>query len=396
MRKIAAICPILLLLLSAVATADMINLNDGKAFEGKIKDFSAQSFEITVRLRANTLEQPVAEIASMTINGDDAFNKAEKALAAGDLGTAVKSYGAALKAANSDWMKQLIEIRRYQAVARSKRIDIAVKAWIKLVETFESCSAILALSPANPGNESVNKSAVDVINSQIKRLAADRKTNRKFIQALLKTKMKIQQAMGDNDGAARTAVILSNIDSADLTGEHPVTPADSSAADSDENSSKTSDARRPSSSTPAAPLAAGKTADLLVLGQLYNAGKYDVVIDSIKENLNKYDDEKLPAALTLLGRAQMEKAKRMNNDKGLLIDSGLNLMRVYAEYNDSESGPEALFYGAKVNELLGQTAGARAALTELAEHYAEEGQAINPWVKKAQQELQALNQAKDD
>lgn len=128
------------------------------------------------------------------------------------------------------------------------------------------------------------------------------------------------------------------------------------------------------------------TIDLAVLGKLLQAGKAKAVSARISGNIDRFSKKGLPAALLMLGHAQLQAfhmEKRKN--RKMLTQAGLNFMWVYAQFPRSKQAPEALFYAAQVNRELDQPTASTLALHEIIRQYS--AGRYGEWAWKAQQEL---------
>jgi TolA-binding protein len=101
-------------------------------------------------------------------------------------------------------------------------------------------------------------------------------------------------------------------------------------------------------------------------------GGYDAAIRRIKPILTELDAKGLPKALHLLGTAEFKQAAGMPDAdaaRPMLLEAGLNLMRVAVLLPASPEAPLALVSAGEVNERLGNKAAASAAYEEVIRLY---------------------------
>ena len=123
------------------------------------------------------------------------------------------------------------------------------------------------------------------------------------------------------------------------------------------------------------------------------SGKAEGVIRKIRSNLKEYDKRQLPGAMLLLGKAQLQKYEQGGKkDRKLLIQAGLNLVWVYAEFGSEGEAPEALYLAARVNRQLNEPVAVRRALEVLVDSYG--GANENPWATRAEKELAEMSAGK--
>jgi tetratricopeptide (TPR) repeat protein len=122
-------------------------------------------------------------------------------------------------------------------------------------------------------------------------------------------------------------------------------------------------------------------------GFLIEKGQADRALLQIKLNLKHYSHGDLPKALLLAGKAQVLLAQKANAYKRrqLLLQGGLNFMRVGVFFPGFGEAPEALYQAGRVNAMLGNHQAAAKTYTLVIERYAKSG-----FADKAQAELAAM------
>jgi len=105
---------------------------------------------------------------------------------------------------------------------------------------------------------------------------------------------------------------------------------------------------------------------VIVAGALLDKGKHANAAKAITQSLRNLDKDSLPAALMILGKAQLGQAASASGDRKqeLMQRAGLSFMRVFTYFRGSSESGEALFLAAEVMATLprkpNRTAAARA------------------------------------
>ncbi len=371
---------IALMMFSAIVPvlwADQIIDTRGLTYDGVVKKY--RDFTVSLRLggTGELISKKLWQIRKMEIAGNKAFNQAETLLGEKKYTEAIASYDKAYRAAagKAAWMKRLIRDRRYQAIVAGGMIKRAVEDWIALVDAAKTDPAALNLCPTKfaPAGSPANIAAIQILDAKTVQLQKNKKQNRKYIARILNLKMKIQEADGDAAGATRTAEQITKL------GESTISRGPTSPTKAPDNETQ--------------PVEASDAPDLAVLGRLLKSGKVDGVIRKIRSNLKEYGKPQLPGAMLLLGKAQLQKYEQGGKkDRKLLIQAGLNLVWVYAEFGSEPEAPEALYLAAQVNRQLNEPVAVRKALEVLVDSY--DGGSENPWVTKAEKELAEMSAGK--
>jgi tetratricopeptide (TPR) repeat protein len=372
MKQAAAI----LVVLSAMVPAlqgDQIVDERGIPYTGSVLGYDAESFELRLRQASGRqLKKPVTEIRQIQLDRNDTFTQAEAALADEQYDQAIGLYAQAARAARATWVKNLATVRQYQALSQSGQIDQAVSQWLKLARANNFTGPVMGLAPATfaPAGDPANQAAANALDQAIDPLMRDPVKNQATLKQLLTLKLKILEADGQGDQAAAVAETIVQLANPESMRPGQPTPAD-----------------QPDRSASAQPATQG----LAVLQTLYKNGKYQQLVDQLQGKIDDAPRAQRASRRLLLGKAlQALGGSGESTDRNRLCQAGLNFVLIYVGYGDTEAAPEALYLAAEVNQSLGDTRGAVMALQELVGSYGGAGE--NPWVTKAQQQLQALQQ----
>lgn len=367
MKRTCLILLSLFLLVPAFAPADQITYKN-IPYSGTITGYD----NFVLKFRAGTgamLERNLSDVQKIESSRNRALTQAEQAAAAGKYDAASKLYGQAARAARYRWEKALIRDRKFLADARAGQADAAVATWLGMMDDSGASPAATsmksAIAPAPKGSRE-NRSAIIKLSAKQTQLARDPRKNQAYLRAVLELKMKLQEAQGDTDAAAKTAQAIMDLQQA------AAAPARSTSG---------SPGRAP------APARSGSTGKVAVMEKLLEGGKIDEVIDTVQKNFPDYSRQEKPGMVLLLGRAQQAKARQTRSAE-LLKQAGLNFVYIYAEFGQSPEAIEALYRAAMVSKALGDLNGAGHALTALVNAYG--GEDDNEWVAQARDALDGL------
>jgi len=366
---------------AALAAADQLIDARGLPYQGTISDYEHHSLLLRSTTLGREKSYPLDQIRALKIDGLDAFNRAEDLAAKKKYKEAVDAYDKALRTAPADraWIKTLVADRRYQACVKAGKIDEAMKDWLARMDADPKDKIVLSLMPDvfAPEGAPANAAALKLLDAKLAQLKDDPKAGA-YTRRLLKLKMKLLEAMGEEEKATAAAEAVTKLDAP-------------KPAKKGETAEETPAAEEEGEETAAAP-AGG---DLDVLARLLGSGKYDDVIEKLTPRIETLPRNDLAAPLFLLAKAQWLKYQADEpKDQKLLLRAGLNLMWVYSAYGNSDEAPEALFLTSEVLEAMNDPAAARLAREELVEQFGGAGK--NPWVGKAQELLENDGDANAD
>lgn len=340
-----------------VAPADVVVLKSGLRYE-PAEVLAVTGGVIAYRLGSGrTIQKPLAEVASVTIDGDGDFNRAEGLLKQGKFVEAVAVYSRAERAARG-WKKTLVRYRLLAAAEAAGDINRAVKQWVEIVDADDASKAALALRPRKlgPRRGAGNDRAINLLEAKgrIVRTPAYLRAIRELLVDLYERQGRLGEARAL---AAKLAGGTGQTQPA--TGQQP----------------------------PIAPTQANG-ADLRLARLSLRSGRHREVIERLRPRLRGFSAAELPTGLYLLGSAQLGLAKAEADSaqaRALLLAGGLNLMRVAVLFPGSEEAPGALLLAGEVNERLKNPEGARAAYSELISRHGK-----SPEAGKAKEALKRL------
>jgi len=312
------------------------------------------------------VSHPVGRITSATIEGEPAFNRAEKLLNAKNWAEAIKAYDRAEKRSSRvqsrPWLKKLLQYRRLKALDAAAIIDRAVEDWLSIMErnkgsakTLNNALDLRPTSLAKRGSEG-NRKAIALLEARRSRVK-----NQRYLRAVRQLLMDLYQKEGRDKDAAAVAAKLAAVVNDGLGPKNG-----------------------PKSVRPPGRQMLGELRAAEILIKQGQAGK---ALAQIRANLSRYRPGELPAALVLAGRAQMSLAAeaRGQESRKLLIGAGLDFMRVVAFYPASAQAAEALYQAGRVNQAIGNLRAAGMAYRRLIKGYAG-----SDFVEKARAALVSL------
>ena len=337
-------------LLAGVSSADSIKLTSGVKYP-PVTVVGAADGMVQFRIgRRRVLSKPLNEVAEIALVGNDTFNRAETFFRTGKYVEASASYSAAAAAATG-WQKMLIRYRLLAAHEKAEKIDKAVTLWLEIVDAAKASDGSVALRPRNlaPAGSSANDKAIAALAAKVKKV-----TEASYLEAMRGLLVDLYERQGRLPEAQATAALLA--------GKATTRP-----------SGKPGPAVAPAGSMPVR---------LRQAGLALKAGEYKKVVSFVEPALKKYPPTELSTALYLLGGAQLGLARaETKKDKAgqLLLDAGLNLVRVVANYPGSTEAPDALLLAGEVSERLKNFSAAKAAYSAVISRYSR-----SPAAKKAQ------------
>lgn len=204
------------MLCATVARADDVYVRSGKeAAELALKNITVRQVkdgELYFMINTRETHRPIGEISRLELTGETQFNAAEKAfseaqvakdatVAKGKYAEAVTGYTATLGSTNKPWLKDYAAQRMQIAAPRSGRFDAALTAWKAMVE--KDPAAAMKLKPSvegiDPKSQYLANGAKDLL------AAANASGKPEVRKAYLDLLSDVQTAMGDTEGAIKTA-----------------------------------------------------------------------------------------------------------------------------------------------------------------------------------------------
>jgi len=351
--------------LCGAGRADEVVLTNGLKYDN-VQVTGVKDCNVIFHKTTQEITKSVKDIASVSIKGLGALDEAEKLAKDGKVAEAVRAYGDAMRQASDSWQKKLIEYRRYQAMARSgAMIDQAVQAWLTMLEECRgSATAMNAAVEIKPSEFAPKGSPEN--DRAIKAMKRKEHADKPYAGAVRQLLMELCRHEGRSAEAAELAE--------EITAEPKSQPAGG-----DKKADRTSGGGRD-----------GLEGQLKAAEVFLQQGETARALGVVKANLSRYNDNDLPTALLLMGKAQYALYRteaRAERKENLLIEAGLNLMKVFANFPSSPAAAEALYMAGRVNASpeLKNRAGARAAYETVIRQYG-----ASPFAAKAKEDLDKL------
>ncbi|HUT61682.1 MAG TPA: hypothetical protein VNA25_27910 [Phycisphaerae bacterium] len=348
LRSRTALVLATLVLVTAAVGADDVTIKKWPVFKGATIT-EVKAGQITFRPSSGVVNtKPMSDVQSVRVDGSDDLNRAEALVAQGKAAEAVSAYDAALRRARAGtWQARLARYRRLAALEAAGLIDRAAEEWLVVMDESGSSAAAVAMRPKVADKPSGADRAISRLEVRLKTISS--KPYQSAIKGLL---LSLYQKQGMKDKAEALA--------AELSGK-TVTPSATGARD-----------------------------QLRGLEVRIEQGEAAQALAGIRKNIESYGSADLPKALLLAGRAQMALAGKASGDekRALLIEAGLDLMRVYAYFPRSQEAAESLYLAGQVNASLPKPnlAAAAAAYKRVIETYGS-----SPFAAKAKQALEKIS-----
>ncbi len=350
----------LLLTLAAVLTvaaqtcADSIKLTSGIMYD-PVKIMGASDGMIRFLWGKSTLSKPVSKVAFINITDDGNFTKGENLLGQGKYAEAEKAYSSAQRTATK-WKKTLIDYRLLAVSNAAGDIDKSTARWLKIVDDANASAGALSLRPKKlaPPKSKANDRAITLLNGKIKETKSDA-----YVKAIRELLVDLYERQGQLAKARAEAM--------KLAGKTPTS--------------------KPSNGTKTLPVGSANV-QLRLASLSMKDGQFDEVIELLQPRMKQFAAPELPTAMLLLGKARLEKAKaepKKPASRKLLIEAGLDLMRVAVFFTSSSEAPHSLFLAGEVNERLGNARGAKAAYSAVVRRYAK-----SPAAKDAKKAMERM------
>lgn len=332
--RLAALLP---LMAAAPASPDTVKLTNGLVYD-RVTIIAVAGGTIRFRTAAAQPTKSLRDLALVKLTGEEGFNRAEELLAAGRYAEAAKAYSAAGKVTGTAWKRTLIRYRRMSAAEAAGAIDEAIRLWLVLADEARGVKGVLELRPRKlaPKASQANERAIALLNAKAARVKA-----KPYRTAILEALVDVYERQG--------RLVEAQALQARLAGRTTRPGARNGGG--------------PSPGADGRP-GASANAGLRLAGLLLKRDQFEKVVSTVEPTLKRLEAADLPSALYMLGRAQLELAKRRKDKKAardLSLEGGLNLMRVVVFFGGAGEAPYALLLAGQANENLGNFAAARAA-----------------------------------
>ncbi len=350
----------------AAFAADEVVLSSGLPYSGS-QIVSVTDGQLVFKTGGGReLRKAMAEIRSITLGREIAFNEAESLLVRGDgllrrkqapqartaYEAAARKFESLTGPRESVRVKALVPWRAMFAWDKAGRIDKALIIWLGLLEQGASAN-VLNAQPATVGakGSTANAKAIALLGP---RLAAgkDSATIAAAIKSALVTLYTAEGRLDDVTKFGGSGVAIKPANQGDI---------------------------------PAQRLSVGSASQQIKLAALQlEQNRAGDALKLVTGNLPRFRERELADALWIAGQARMKLSASATPEKGreLWIQAGLDFMRIYVYWPQSPHAPAALFGAARVNALLGNPGAARMACQRIVAEY--DG---TPWAEKAGAEL---------
>ncbi len=366
-KKTLLLCAAAVLVAAASARADSIKLTNGLVYDPVTILGVANGMVRFQMSGGNAISKSISELAVVGISDDKNFTLAEGLFQQGKYAEAEKAYSAARRLAAADWKKTLIDYRLLAVSESAGQIDKATALWLKIVDDAGASAGALALRPRKlaPAQNEANDRAIALLKGKVKEVASDA-----YVKAIRQLLVDLYERQGQLDEAKAEV--------ARLAGK-PETP------DTQTSSAKT---------RPETPPVGSADVQLRLASLSLKQGQYEQVVNQLQPKMNQFTADGLPSAMLLLGRAKLELSKQNQNESAarkLLLEAGLDLMRVVVFFGSGNEAPHALLSAGQVNERLGNAEAAKAAYWAVVERFAQ-----SPAAKEAQKALEGMKKGTGD
>ena len=329
------------------ALADVIYTGGGNGIRQSVDVTGVEDGQLVYLLNGNRVTTPLANVGQIQIDGETAFNDAEKAYAAGDLAKAADAYQQVVRRRGDDWLKTRAAERLVKAADKAGLFPAAVTGYVQLTR----------LAPAAAvGNEpalgaSIPPDQLDAAAREVDAALGTRLSPQQE-KTLLAFQLGLQNRRGDAAGAARTLDRLGG-----LVGDQP--------GDDPRLFAQITLARAKAELANNKPAAAAKL---------------------VNDHRKVFTDPRQQSdALLVLADAARASA---GSDQGKLLDAALAYMKVVTFFKtvpDAPNVPAALLATGEIHEKLGKTEAARSLYQEVVDKYA-----AAPAADAAQKHLAAM------
>jgi tetratricopeptide (TPR) repeat protein len=289
------------------------------------------------------VSRPLKDVAVVTLAGSEEFNRGEELLQQGKAAEAAEAYAAVEKAA-SGWRRNLLRCRLVTAFEAAGQTDQAVKYWLDIADAAGGSRGALDLRPTRlaPAGSAANDRAIAVLAAKLPAVKepAYQSAVRGLLADLYQRQGKLAEAqavLGGQPGAAPAT--------APKVGQQPAAVQ-----------------------ATAAPTNAAAAVQLKLAELSLQRGQYGDAVARLAGQLNAFSMTELASALSVLAKAQVGLAKAEGDPakaRLLLLEAGLNFMRVATFFPAGDEAPGALVGAGDVNERLGNLDAARGAYAEV-------------------------------
>ena len=276
---------------------------------------------------SRSLTKKLSDIRMIGIEELPSFGEAERLVVKGkDWARAVRGYDTAARKATKRWQKMLIAIRRLRALNEALMVDRAVKEWLSLADATDGAVWVLAARPTKQAKRGYPANAAAIAMLEGKR--ASGKRSKQYDVSIADVLIGLYTRQGLKKKASALA---------EWVRAGGTVPPNGGNAGNGGNGTMSSNG-----------------GSLASVEALLEDGKAKIALNCIEKDLRTYTRPQLPGALLMRGRAQVLLAKDAGGQAGgnLLLQAGLNFMRVVVADAKSPEAPEALFEAGRIHTML--------------------------------------------
>lgn len=345
-KKTLLLCAAAVLAAAASAAADSIKLTNGLTYD-PVTILGVADGSVRFEMKGSAISKPMSELALVGISDDKNFTLAEDLFQQGKYAEAEKAYSAARSLAAADWKKTLIDYRLLAVSESAGQIDKATARWLKIVDDAGASAGVLTLRPRKlaPAHSEANDRAIALLKGKARETASDA-----YVKAIRQLLVDLYERQDQLDEAQAEA--------AKLAGK-PETP------DTEPSNAETG---------PETPPVGSADVQLRLASLSLKQGQYEQVVNQLQPKMNQFTADDLPSAMLLLGRAKLELSGQTQDKSAaekMLLEAGLDLMRVVVFFGSGDEAPYALLSAGQVNERLGNAEAAKAAYSAVVERFAQ-------------------------
>jgi hypothetical protein len=329
----------------------------------------AKDFVITYRSGGGRIRQKaLSEITMLQISGRADFNEGERLLRDGKPAEAAKAYDRAFRNAIQDWLRRLIRYRRLAALDAAGLIDRAAEEWLIVADELNASPASLRARPSTPGEKGSRRNARAIALLAEKLKSVRQKAYQQAASTLL---LELYEKEGRHE-EAEALIRAVGLDRPRPEGEPKTRPGPAVGALAGRLKAAAFLVRR-----------AERQRDAAVAGEAIRALEADRL---------RCNRDELETALLLMGRAQMIAYENSpKKDRELLLQAGLNFMRVATFYPFGRNVPEAMYRAGEVNAALGNQAAALNAFRMVVQRHGD-----SEFARAAAGAIEGLSKARDE
>ncbi len=362
------LCAAAVVAAAAPACADSIKLTNGLTYE-PITILGVADGAVRFQMSSGAIiSKSIGELAVVSISDDKNFTLGETFLHQGKYAEAEKAYSAVERKASEKWKKTLIDYRLLVVSVSAGQIDKATVRWLKIVDdacrespnrTADASAGVLAMRPRKlaPPRSKANDRAITLLKGKIGETKSEA-----YARAIRQLLVDLYERQGLLAQARAEAMKLAG---------KAATPE-----------------TKPSNGKTMPPPDGSANVQLRLAVLSLKQGRYERVIRQLQPRMKKFTAEDLPAAMLLLGRAKLGLSKQKQDKSAaekMLLEAGLDLMRVVVFFGSSDEAPQALLSAGRVNERLGNADAAKSAYSAVAKRFAQ-----SPAAKEARKALERM------